>query len=131
MEPIKINKASTWTWESGHASIGHGWNEGISECTWLRVYDLDGEPLKDMFDEDVFIGYHSFKVSDTTLQGRIFNSGLNGAGSVHLYSKIGDRLVRSLMHDQKTKATVVKINAALAALSRTKTKKGVNQYDYS
>lgn len=114
MESVKINKASTWTWENGHASIGSGWNEGISESTWLRVYDLDGEPLKDMFDEDVFVGYHSFKVSHTTLQGRIFNSSLHGAGSVHLYSKVGDSLVKSLMHDQKTKATVGEINAALA-----------------
>jgi hypothetical protein len=115
MEAVKINAASTWTWESGHASIGHGWNEGISESTWLRVYDLDGEPLKDMFDEDVFVGYHSFKVSDTTLQGRIFNSSLNCAGSVHLYSKVGDRLVKSLVHDQKTRGTVAEINKALRA----------------
>ena len=115
MEPVKINEASTWTWEDGHASIGHGWNEGINESTWLRVYDLDGKPLKDMFDKDVFVGYHSFKVSDNSLLGRIFNSILHGAGSVHLYSKVGDSLVKSLMHEPKTKATVSEINAALAS----------------
>ena len=115
MEPVKINEASTWTWEDGHASIGHGWNEGVNESTWLRVYDLDGKPLKDMFDKDVFVGYHSFKVSDNSLFGRIFNSSLHGAGSVHLYSKVGDSLVKSLMHDPKTKDTVSEINAALAS----------------
>jgi hypothetical protein len=46
MEAVKINEASTWTWEDGHDSIGSGWNEGVNESTWLRVYDLDGEPLK-------------------------------------------------------------------------------------
>jgi hypothetical protein len=105
MEAVKINEASTWTWEEGHDSIGSGWNEGVNESTWLRVYDLDGEPLKDTFDEDVFVGYHSFKVSDDSLAGRIFNSSIHGAGSVHLYSKIGDRLVKSLVHDPKTKNT--------------------------
>ena len=55
MEPVKINEASTWTWEDGHASISHGWNEGVNESTWLRVYDVDGKPLKDMFDKDVFV----------------------------------------------------------------------------
>ena len=103
MEAVKINEASTWTWEGGHDSIGSGWNEGVNESTWLRVYDLDGEPLKDTFDEDVFVGYHSFKVSDDSLAGRIFNSSVHGAGSVHLYSKIDDRLVKSLVHDPKTK----------------------------
>ncbi|MFW2480013.1 MAG: hypothetical protein ACN4GF_07815 [Lentimonas sp.] len=114
MEPVNIQKASTWTWEDGHASIDDGWIEGLGESTWLRVYDREGNPLKDMFDKDVFAGYHSFKVSDTALKGRIFNSSLHGAGSVHLYSKVGDSLVKSLMHDQKTKAAVSEINAALA-----------------
>jgi hypothetical protein len=115
MEAVKINEASTWTWEGGHDSIGSGWNEGVNESTWLRVYDLDGEPLKDTFDEDVFVGYHSFKVSDDSLAGRIFNSSVHGAGSVHLYSKIGDRLVKSLVHDPKTKNTVAAINKSLRA----------------
>jgi hypothetical protein len=115
MEAVKINEASTWTWEGGHDSIGSGWSEGVNESTWLRVYDLDGEPLKDTFDEDVFVGYHSFKVSDNSLAGRIFNSSIHGAGSVHLYSKIGDRLVKSLVHDPKTKNTVAEINKALRA----------------
>ena len=114
MEAVNIQAASAWTWENGHASIGGGWNEGINESTWLRVYDLDGKPLKDMFDNDVFVGYHSFKVSDNSLLGRIWNSSLHGAGSVRLYSKVGDSLVRSLMYDQKTKSVVSEINAALA-----------------
>jgi len=115
MESVKINEASTWTWEDGHDSISYGWNEGVNESTWLRVYDLDGEPLKDTFDKDVFVGYHSFKVSDNSLAGRIFNSSVHGAGSVHLYLKIGDRLVKSLVHEPKTKSTVEEINKALRA----------------
>jgi hypothetical protein len=106
MEAVKINEE-----RKGVMTL----SRGVNESTWLRVYDLDGEPLKDTFDEDVFVGYHSFKVSDNSLAGRIFNSSIHGAGSVHLYSKIGDRLVKSLVHDPKTKNTVAEINKALRA----------------
>jgi hypothetical protein len=68
MEAVKINEASTWTWEDGHDSIGSGWNEGVNESTWLRVYDLDGEPLKDTFDEDVLLATTPLKFRTTALQ---------------------------------------------------------------
>lgn len=114
-EAVSLKDASTWTWEDGHASISQGWVETQNEHLWLRVYDKEGKPLKDMFDKDVFVGYHSFKVSENSLSGRIFYSSLYGAGSVHLYTNVGDSLVHSLMHDSKTNATVAQINAALAS----------------
>ena len=115
MEPVNTQDASTWTWEDGHASISQGWVEELNESTWLRVFDKDGNPIKDMFGKDVFVGYRSLKASDNSLLGRIWNSSLHGAGSVHLYSKAGNSLVPSLMPDSKTKATVSEINAALGA----------------
>lgn len=105
-----INEASTWTWEEGT-----GWSEGSSESTWLKVYRSSGEPLKDIFKQDVFVGYHSFMISSNSLQGRIFNSSLHLAGAVRLYTKCGNHLIKSEMHQAKTRNIVDQINWVLNA----------------
>jgi hypothetical protein len=117
---VPIEKASSWVWESGHDNPTDAWSESTkeyiygwaSESLWLRVYDLDGSPSESFLGQK-FIGYHSFKTCGEGIMSRVFNAGLNGEGSVRLYSLVGDNFIPSLSHTGKQSAVVDQINSYL------------------
>ena len=106
---VSTEKASSWVWEAGHDNPTDAWSESTKESLWLRVYDLNGSPSESFLGHK-FIGYHSFKMCGEGLMSRVSNAGLNGEGSVHLYSLVGDNFIPSLSHTGKQSAVVDQIN---------------------
>jgi hypothetical protein len=62
MEAVKINEASTWTWEGGHDSIGSGWNEGVNETRLVKGLRLGWGAFNKIRSMRMCLSaYHSFR----------------------------------------------------------------------
>ena len=109
---VPTETASSWVWEKGHETPIDAWSESRAESLWLRVYDHDGNPSESLMGHR-FIGYHSFKMCGPGIMNRVFDSGLIDAGSVQLYSLVGDNFIPSLSHTGKQSAVVDQINGYL------------------